>query len=175
MLFRSGDLITISPLITISRFLEQVDFPVIVKEVGQGMGKESLRALFQLPLLAIDFGAYGGTNFAQLELLRSETDKQVIYKELAQIGHTAIEMVGFVNEIIDELGNEMKCKQVIISGGIKSFLDGYYLMEKLKMQSIYGQASSFLKYAQKDYESLQKYVETQKKGLALAKCFLKVV
>jgi isopentenyl-diphosphate delta-isomerase len=169
-----GDLITVSPLVTINRFLQEVDLQVIVKEVGQGMGKESLHALFQLPLLAIDFAAYGGTNFAQLELLRSETDKQNIYKELAQIGHTAVEMASFANEVISELGNKIACKQVIISGGVKNFLDGYYLMEKLNMKSVYGQASAFLKYAQNDYESLQKYVETQQKGLALAKCFLKV-
>jgi isopentenyl-diphosphate delta-isomerase len=169
-----GDLITVSPLVTIQRFMQEVDLQIIVKEVGQGMGKESLKALFQLPLAAIDFAAYGGTNFAQLELLRNQTEKQAIYAALAQVGHTAIEMVGFVNEISAELGDKLLCKQAIISGGIKGFLDGYYLTEKLKVLAIYGQASEFLKYAQQDYESLQKYVESQQKGLALAKCFLKV-
>jgi isopentenyl-diphosphate delta-isomerase len=169
-----GDLITISPLLTIERFMQETNIPIIVKEVGQGMGKESLRALFQLPLLAVDFAAFGGTNFAQLELLRSDAEKQAIYKTVAQIGHTATEMVNFANELVTELGEKILCKQVIISGGIKNFLDGYYLTEKLNMTAIYGQASAFLKYAQQDYESLQSYVETQKKGLALAKCFLKV-
>lgn len=169
-----GDIITVSPLVTIERFMQEGDIQLIVKEVGQGMGKESLRALFQLPILAVDFAAFGGTNFAQLELLRSDATKQNIYKELATIGHTAIEMVGFTNELVKELGDKMLCQQVIISGGIKSFLDGYYLTEKLQLPSIYGQASAFLKYAQEDYETLQSYVETQKKGLALAKSFLKV-
>jgi isopentenyl-diphosphate delta-isomerase len=168
-----GDCITVAPLLTIQRFMQEIEVPIIVKEVGQGMGKESLRALLQLPLAAVDFAAYGGTNFAQLELLRNDTEKQSIYKQLAQIGHTATEMVQFANELQIELGNNLATKQIIISGGIKTFLDGHYLLENLQMPAIYGQASAFLQYAQQDYETLQKYIETQKKGLALARCFLK--
>ena len=44
---------------------------VIVKEVGQGMGPQSLKALYSLPIQAIDFAAGGGTNFAKLEIFRS--------------------------------------------------------------------------------------------------------
>ena len=87
-----GDLIQQSPLQTIMDFMERLDVKVIVKEVGQGMGYESLKALFQLPLEAIDFAASGGTNFAKLELLRSDPSEQLIYEQLARVGHSAVEM-----------------------------------------------------------------------------------
>ena len=64
-----GDILTCPPLDTIKRFLDSFSVPVIVKEVGQGMGPESLRELLQLPLQAIEFAAFGGTNFARVELL----------------------------------------------------------------------------------------------------------
>ncbi len=169
-----GDLITRPPIDTISEILQLTDLKIIVKEVGQGMGYESLKALFQLPLEAIDFAASGGTNFAQLELLRSNAQKQIIYENLAKVGHSAEEMVQFTNLLISELGEKMKCKQVIISGGVKTFLDGYYYINKIQLPAIYGQASTFLKYAQESYEELQAYVEAQVHGLALAKCFLHV-
>lgn len=59
-----GDKITEAPIKTIQQFLEKTKQKVIVKEVGQGFGKESLRALVQLPIEAIEFAAHGGTNFS---------------------------------------------------------------------------------------------------------------
>jgi len=169
-----GDLIKVPPLETISFCLDKLVCPIIVKEVGQGMGYESLKALFQLPLAAIDFAASGGTNFALLELLRSDPVKQQVFNQLAYSGHTAEDMVTMTNKVLKELGDKVACKEVIISGGIKGFLDGHYLINKLAAPSIYGQASAFLKYARGDYETLHKYVETQVQGLSLAKAFLKV-
>ena len=64
--------------------------------------------------------------------------------------------------------------QVIISGGIGSFLDGYYLMNKLHLPSVYGQASGFLKHARGEYDELRDYVAAQVRGLEVAKAFLKV-
>src|SRR5690606_8458251 len=48
-----GDRYTRSPLETITQFLSTAPYKVIVKEVGQGMGPRSLRALMQLNLAAI--------------------------------------------------------------------------------------------------------------------------
>jgi len=169
-----GDRFTQAPLKTIEEYLNVTDQPVIVKEVGQGMGYASLKALFQLPLAAVDFAASGGTNFAMLELLRSNLEKQTIYESLARVGHGAEEMVKIVNNLKVELGEKMVCKEVIISGGVKNFLDGYYLINKLNLSCVYGQASGFLKYARGDYQDLYNYVKSQVDGLALAKAFLKV-
>ncbi|MEL6969392.1 MAG: isopentenyl-diphosphate delta-isomerase [Bacteroidota bacterium] len=170
-----GDRFRLSPLQTIEAIIADFpDLPIIVKEVGQGMGRQSLKALLKLPLAAIDFAASGGTNFAKLELLRSKPELQMVYEPLARIGHTAAEMVDIVNELKGQLGGAVRCEHIIISGGVRTFLDGYYLMEKTNFSSIYGQASAFLRHAQDDYSRLQAYVRAQEQGLILARHFLTV-
>jgi len=180
-----GDRFEKSPLETIKQLLETATYPIIVKEVGQGFGKESLEELLNLPLAAIDFAASGGTNFALLELKRSNQLSQNLFESLAHIGHSAEEMVNFCNEIKSDYYNNLKskvkyssrtikCNQIIISGGVKTFLDGYYLTEKINFDAIYGQASGFLKHARGSYEELQAYTEGQLNGLKVAKQFLKV-
>lgn len=169
-----GDKIREVPVDTIRRLLDHARYPIIVKEVGQGMGIQSLSALLRLPLAAIDFGASGGTNFALLELLRSGDSWMEHLSPLVRVGHDAGEMVKMVNELFESLGENRLCNDVIISGGIGSFLDGYYLIEHCKLNSIYGQASAFLKQAMGSYEQLYKFVETQVAGLKMAVAFLKV-
>lgn len=169
-----GDRFRRPPIDIIEMILEKVDTPIIVKEVGQGMGYQSLTRLFQLPLAAVDFAANGGTNFAKVELLRSDEQKQSIFEKLAYVGHSAEEMTMMTNQIIKDLGDKMRCRQVIISGGVKNFLDGFYLINKLGLPSIYGQASSFLKHARGDYQELFDYVDAQIQGLELANAFLKI-
>lgn len=169
-----GDIISRPPFETIQELLESASYKIIVKEVGQGMGYNSLKALFQLPIAAIDFAAHGGTNFSKVELLRSNTEKQLVFDSLTNIGHNADEMVIMTNEILKELGDKALCKQVIISGGIKTFLDGYYLINKINTHAVYGQGWAFLNHAQNSYEALQTFVKSQIEGLKLANAFLKI-
>lgn len=169
-----GDRFLRPPLETIETLLEAASYPVIVKEVGQGMGPESLRELLKLPLAALDFAAAGGTNFARLELLRGVPEKTDLFGRLAQVGHTAVEMVDWVNALTEELGPRLRCRQIIVSGGIKGFLDGYYAIRKLTLPAIYGQASGFLQHARGDYEALRSFVSSQVRGLEVAQAFLKV-
>lgn len=166
-----GDRIQHSPLETLERLLEKVDFPVLVKEVGQGMGPKSIEALMDLNLAGIEFGAFGGTNFAQMELLRSNEIKQDLLGPLAAIGHTAEEMVDYINDLPHAV---MSTKNIIISGGVSDWLEGYYLMEKLRYPAVFGQASAFLKNAQGDYQQLHDYVSNLKKGLLLAHSYLRI-
>ena len=171
-----GDRFAERPLDTVLRVLEVAEFPVIVKEVGQGFGPASVRELLRLPLAAIEFAAGGGTNFAKLELLRSDPVRQGIYRALERVGHSAAEMVGFVNDAVADLGEgEVRCGQVIISGGVRDFLDGHYLRAKCALPSVYGQASAFLRHATGDYEALRSFVATQIRGLELAEAYLKVL
>lgn len=151
-------------------FLEVTNIKVIVKEVGQGFGPKSLSELMKLPLSAVDFGAYGGTNFAKLELLRQEEENAGQLEAFSSVGHSAGEMVDIINTII--VGGEVNCREIIISGGIKNFLDGYYLINKIKLPAIYGQASALLKYAMESYDALRAYILSQIKGLAFADAFL---
>lgn len=166
-----GDHFRSAPIATLKRLLDQTDFRVIVKEVGQGMGPESLRALLKLPLEAIEFAAFGGSNFTLVELDRSAPAMKAFYEPLISLGHTAEEMVDMVNHIFDT-EPEILCRQLIISGGIKTFLDGFYLVKKSRLPAIYGQASGFLMHARENYESLQEYVAYQVKGWQLAEAYL---
>ena len=166
-----GDKFKTAPIVTLEKLLDQTDFRVIVKEVGQGMGPKSLRALMKLPLEAIEFAAYGGTNFTLVELARCSPAMKAHYEPLTTVGHTSEDMVNLANHIVDT-EPEILCRQLIISGGIKSFLDGYYLVKKSRLPAIYGQASGFLKHARGNYETLQEYITYQVKGWQLAETYL---
>ena len=168
-----GDRIQRSPLVTLDQMFNEIDVPVIVKEVGQGFGPESMKELLKFPLLALDFASNGGTNFSKLELIRNE-QLQEHYMNTVALGHSAEEMVGFLNDAVEILGADRKCQNVLISGGIKNFLDGYYLISKANMPAIYGQAAPFLKYANVSQEALNEYAEFQIKGLLMAQKFLRI-
>lgn len=167
-----GDRFRRSALEVIEELLGLVKFPLIVKEVGQGMGPKSLEALLKLPLAAIEFGAFGGTNFSQLELLRDEDGLKEAAAALCRVGHTASEMVIFCNQLTNTLKGQLACQQIIISGGINSFLDGYYLCQKSHLKAIYGQARGLLEHATGEYEQLQAYVQGQLDALQMAQSFL---
>lgn len=169
-----GDYIANPPLETLARLLEDFSFPVVVKEVGQGMGPASIEALIKMPIAALELAAHGGTNFSKLELLRSTGVQQEVYGPVSEIGHSIGEMISFINEAIQRNGDAVKCKEFILSGGIRNFLDGYYWMEKIDASAIYGQASGFLKYANESQEALDNYILSQIEGLQLAHTYLKV-
>ncbi len=167
-----GDPIRVPPIETIKRLLNIVDYKIIIKEVGQGMGMESLKSLLSLPIEAIEFAAFGGTNFSKLEQLRFKSNKGI--DPIVFVGHSALDMVNMVNEITSDSSNSVCCKQVIISGGIKNYLDGFYLINKSNLPAIYGQASSFLKYAKGSYEELQKHVASEISSFKFAQAYLKL-
>ncbi len=168
-----GDRLRRAPVDTIAEIADIAGYKIIVKEVGQGFGPESLKAIMQLPVDAVEMAAWGGTNFAILELLRNNETAAEAYKGFALIGHTPAEITEWLNEIFSTNVIASR-KQVIVSGGIKSFLDGFYYMSKLKAPSVYGQASAFLKYAAESAESLDKYIGYQVDGLKFAIKYLKV-
>jgi isopentenyl-diphosphate delta-isomerase len=159
-----GDRFTVPPLETIQRFLDTVDYPVIVKEVGQGMGPQSLKALLELPIAGIELGAFGGTNFTLLERLRGE--EELAREGFIRVGHTAGEMVGYLNAL------PVRGKEFIISGGISTMLDGYDLVSRLKANALIGMASAFLTPALGDYDTLKRFFLAQREALLTAKSLL---
>lgn len=169
-----GDTIVHPPIDTIKSLLDHYEGHVIVKEVGQGMGYESLKALYKLPLEAVEFAANGGTNFSKLELMRSDADHQKHLALICTLGHTAEEMIHMSNALRDELGSALRVKKLIVSGGVQDFLEGYYYTQLSRIPAIYGQASGFLKHAMEDYEKLAKYVSSQKQGLQIAYQYLRI-
>ena len=167
-----GEKLKKAPIETIKAFIKAFSYPVIVKEVGQGIGPESLRQLLQLPIQAIEFAAFGGTNFAKVELHRDENGSATLLEPLTTVGESAFNMINYVNNII--ANEEPVCKELIISGGIKNFLDGYYYTKKSNMPAVYGMASTFLKYAMDDYQTLHDFVAGQIEGLEMAEAYLTI-
>jgi isopentenyl-diphosphate delta-isomerase len=170
---KEGDFLMVPPIETIERFLETTHLKVVVKEVGQGMGPESILRLMKLPIEAFDLAAFGGTNFAKLELSRNSSARKELSEPLSLVGHTADEMIDVINSHAGS-GTGSGCRQIIISGGIRSFLDGYYYMSRCALPAIYGQASAFIRYALGDYKHLQQYLTGEINGLIFAKSYLKV-
>lgn len=156
-----------------------------VKEVGQGMGPRSLEALIKSTADIIEFAAFGGTNFSLLERLRSpqNNDENLVKsttfnevskpKEFCFVGHSAEEMVSHVNRIIGENKALKDQKTFIVSGGIRSFLHGHYLLENLAGNGLYAMAKPFLEEAQKGEDSLRSFVQSELEGLTMAKTFLR--
>jgi isopentenyl-diphosphate delta-isomerase len=166
-----GNIIRRPPVETIEKLLQSIDFQIIVKEVGQGFGPRSLRRLLQLPLAAIEFGAFGGTNFSKIENSRQPVHQRFKYQPLVNVGVTAEEMVGLINGMVNS-GEKIVCNQLIISGGIRNFLDGYYLTQKSVLPAIYAQASLFLKYSRGEYSELQQFIREQVEGYKMAESYL---
>ncbi len=173
-----GDRYFHPPIETIKKVMDELNLPIMVKEVGQGMGPKSLQALLELTLEALDFGAFGGTNFSLLENLRREDVRKESWETATKLGHTADEMSQWIIE--GDVPN-YRVKTILVSGGVKGFLDGFYHTEKLHKQlnhnSIgvgYAQAASFLKYALLGEEELFEYIESQLDGLRMAHTYLTV-
>ncbi|NPD46560.1 MULTISPECIES: type 2 isopentenyl-diphosphate Delta-isomerase [unclassified Lentimicrobium] len=163
-----GDIYKRPPLETIQELLELIDFPIFVKEVGQGMGPKSLDALLETDIAGIEFGALGGTNFSLIELMRSDEMVMEQMSGFASVGHSAADMVGFLNELPM---NMVQQKELIVSGGMNP-LRGYYMLQQLSAPAIIGMAFQFLKYAREDYSELKKYVTLVKRSLQIAEKFL---
>ncbi|MEO0625403.1 MAG: isopentenyl-diphosphate delta-isomerase [Bacteroidota bacterium] len=169
-----GDRFKRSPIDIIETILEnKPNLPLMVKEVGQGMGPASLRRLLALPLLALDTAANGGTNFSKLELLRNGDAERAAFANLSLVGHSALEMVNMINDLLEDPTLNVQCQHLIISGGVRDFLDGYYLTERSKLPAVYGQASAMLRHAQGDYGELRKHLNRQIRGLELAHTYLR--
>lgn|SRR5690554_3401832 len=58
----------------IKHIVENLNVPVIVKEVGFGMSKETINTLINLGVKYIDVSGKGGTNFAEIERRRNNND-----------------------------------------------------------------------------------------------------
>lgn len=107
-----GDRDFTGALARIERIVHEVGVPVIVKEVGFGMSKETARKLVDVGVQFIDVGGFGGTNFARIENKRRQ------------------EVIAYFNEwgistaaSIVEVSQSAPTVSVIASGGIRTAID----------------------------------------------------
>ncbi len=159
-----GDRFARSAFEVLTEYLRAVNYPVIVKEVGQGMGPRSLRALCELGVSAIEFGAYGGTNFSRLEVLRRSGTPEH-WHDFCHVGHSAEEMLTNLLQISDD--HELPA--LIISGGIRGGLQGASLLARAPKGSVLGLAMPFLEQAQKGEASLSEFIISWGEALAMGR------
>lgn len=101
----------------IEALVNAVPFPVLIKEVGAGIGRRQCRALWDRGVAAIDVSGTGGTSWAKVEGLRA-ADPTV-----AQLGDT-FKGWGIPTPIAIREAREAVPEAVLIaSGGIRSGLD----------------------------------------------------
>jgi isopentenyl-diphosphate delta-isomerase len=94
--------------------LPQLPFPVILKEVGHGIGREIARELAHLPFAALDVAGAGGTSWARVEEFVHHG--RILHPELVEIGiPTAQALV--------ECRAALPHKPLIASGGIRTGSD----------------------------------------------------
>ena len=169
---KEGDRYKRPALETIEIICEKISVPIIVKEVGQGMGPRSLKALMNLPIAGIELAGFGGTNFSILERRRQQKDATVLSSPsdaFGYVGHSAEQMIGFLNTLNQAKKSNI---EIIISGGVKDPVTGHILMKNLQMNSVIGMASNVLKYAMEDYDILQNYLSELKECFAMAQSFI---
>jgi len=66
----------------IARVVREVQVPVIAKETGAGLSRETAVRLKALGVKALDVGGVGGTSFAAIEGLRAEAQGEARYERL---------------------------------------------------------------------------------------------
>lgn len=166
-----GDKFLLPPIVTIEKIIQDKKYPIIVKEVGQGMGPKSLQALLELKVDCIELAGFGGTNFSILELLRkTNVNKNYSSNELARVGHTPLEMIEFLNDLALK-NKSYKNTDVIISGGIQNILEGQYYRSVLQMNSVVGQAKRYLEFSE-DMKQLESFFKDEIGTLLMAKNYL---
>ena len=97
----------------IEKIVKEVEVPVIVKEVGFGMSKETIKQLKDIGVKIIDISGAGGTNFARIENFRRKTNK---YDYLEDFGQSTVISLLEAGPYVNDL-------DIIASGGIRNPLD----------------------------------------------------
>lgn len=116
---------------------EMVPVPIIVKEVGFGMGYETVQKLNATDVFAVDIGGFGGTNFARIENERRSDQ----YSFFNQWGiPTSVSLV--------ESCEASENLHVFASGGIQTSLDAVKCL--VIGAGAVGMAGSFLRVLRND-------------------------
>lgn len=94
--------------------LPGLGFPVLLKEVGHGIGREVAERLRGLPIAALDVAGAGGTSWAKVE--QYVRYGRVLHPELVEIGLPTAQALTECREVLPRI-------PLVASGGIRSGTD----------------------------------------------------
>lgn len=142
----------------IRKIVESVNVPVIVKEVGFGMSKETVSKLIEIGVKHVDVSGKGGTNFIAIENARSQKKR---YNYLADWGISAVESLLMTRILHNDC-------ELLASGGVKNPLDVMKLI-RLGARGV-GISKTFLEAVQDEdsmYETVSDFLDDLKKMMML--------
>lgn len=97
----------------IEQLCQQIEVPVIAKEVGTGIDLETAQQLLNAGVTAIDVAGTGGTSWALVEMYRMKyPSRQNIAAQFADWGHTTADCITTIRNAYPQL-------PLIASGGIR--------------------------------------------------------
>jgi isopentenyl-diphosphate delta-isomerase len=111
---QSGDTDFGGTLAGLGRLAHELDYPVLVKEVGHGIGAGAARQLQGLPIAAVDVAGAGGTSWARVE--------QVV--RYGEVRYPAVADWGVPTaQALQEVRDTLPGMPLVASGGIRSGMD----------------------------------------------------
>ena len=110
----NGDTDFSGTLARLGRLAEELGYPVMVKEVGHGIGVAAARQLRGLPIAAVDVAGAGGTSWARVEQVVRYGE--VRYPAIADWGVPTAQALQEVRETLPGM-------PLVASGGIRTGVD----------------------------------------------------
>lgn len=148
-----GDVDFTGLLENISHLVDRLPVPVIVKEVGFGMSRETAGFLIAAGAKHIDIGGRGGTNFAAIEEKRQDESSGFLIDWGIPTAASLLEIAPLAGDV-----------KIIASGGIRSA--GDVAKTLVAGASLAGIARPFLQVlVEKSVPGLVDYIRALKQGL----------
>ncbi|MCP1662252.1 MAG: type 2 isopentenyl-diphosphate Delta-isomerase [Methanocalculus sp. MSAO_Arc1] len=102
----------------IEELCSEVSYPVIIKETGSGISRETARLLWNAGVQAIDVGGHGGTSWARVEGIRGRESGRDLFHRLGE---------DFVDWGIPTVVSLLEAREtggpVIATGGVRDGID----------------------------------------------------
>lgn len=139
----------------IAMLIKSIDVPVVIKEVGHGIGPSTIKQLVDVGVTHIDVAGAGGTSWAAIETQRA---KKTHHHNIGDVFHN----FGMtLTEILQAYNQDPSLKDtisIVASGGIRS---GYDMAKALRLgATMTAAATPFLHAAIEGYDTLSDLVDT---------------
>jgi len=156
-----GDVDFSGVLTKIAEYVDEVNVPVYVKEVGHGISFEVAKALKDVGIKTIDVQGAGGTSWTMVDALRHKKGFGRTFRDWGI--PTAVSVI----ETKNALGGE---GTIVASGGIRNGIDA--IKSIVLGADMVGIAMPVLKAQQKSYKTLNDYLHTFVNEMSVASFLL---